>query len=298
MLVAGVFVAVVVDAFGIGSTFANKQMARVEAGRLLRLVVVPPGSVKLTSGPSSLLTGPTMGTPMTTSLIDASAFWKVPLPMNATLSWFTKHPPGGLVQSRSGSTAIHGTTTSSGYAYDAPSSTAWTGASVEIGVAPIGPNTSVLRADGMAMWIDPVPFRDTRPGLRVRVAVASGCPAGDRGVVGVTNTLRSLERSLVPPGSPTAGLVCEYDGLNGQPFALKRTTALDRTAAGALSVKARRLPLGHVDGAVTNCPMDDASITLVALLYPGGANVDLWIETTGCTTVSNGFITAQGSVPL
>jgi hypothetical protein len=276
---------------------ANKQRAQADAKRLLETVVVPPGSVRLTGSASSLLSGPVMGTPRTTSLIDDTAFWAVPIPMSAALAWFVEHHPGGLAQSGTGSSSSHGVMTSSGYSFSAPSSAAWTGASVEIGVAPIGPGTSGVRADGMATWIDPIPFSDTQSGPRMRVTMASSCPTSDQGFVGVTNPPPPLERSLLPRGAPSGGLVCGYYGSNGHPFALDRKTVLDASAAEALSVEILRLPLGHLDGEVTNCPMDDGSATVVALVYPDGANVDLWMATTGCPAVSNGYISASGSLP-
>jgi hypothetical protein len=278
------------------SATANKQKTQAEAERLLQLAVVPPGSVELDGAPSSLLSGPVMGTPMTTSLVDDSSWWRVPTSMTSTLAWFVGHPPGGLARSGSGSSSSYGAITSSGDSYDAPSSAAWTGASVEIGVAPMGPDTSVVRVDGLAIWIDPIPVRDNQPGPGMRVAVASGCPAGDRGFVGVTNPPPPLDRSLLPAGTPNAGLVCEYYGMNGHPFALKEKTTLNQSAADALAVKVQQLTLGHIDGEVVNCPMDDGSAAVVALVYPDGQNLDLWITTNGCTDVSNGYISAGGSV--
>ncbi len=283
---------------GAPSPIANQQRTRAEASRLLRSVVAPPGSVKLASAPSSLLSAPVIGTPATTSLIDDSAFWRVPIPMAATLAWFVGHPPGGLARSGAGSSSSQGVTTSSGYSYAAPSSSAWTGASVELGVASSGPQASVLRADGMAIWIDPVPLRDSQPGLRMRITTESTCPADDRGFVGVTNPAASLNRSLLPPGDPTAGLVCAYYGSNGRPFKLERSKTLVSKAGSALALKLGQLPLGHVDGEAVNCPMDDGSATVVTLAYPQGINFDLWMATTGCATISNGHIMVSGSVPL
>jgi hypothetical protein len=278
------------------SPIANKQKAQAEAGRLLRLVVVPPGSTNTTSGPSPLLSGPAMGTPATTSLIDDTAFWKVPIPMSASLAWFVKHPPGGLPQSGSASTSSRGITTSAGYGYDAPSTPAWNGASVEIDVAATGPKASVVRADGMTLWVDPVPVADNETGPRMHTTVASGCLASDKGYVGVTNTPPPLDRSLLPSGVPTSGLICEYYGANGRPFALKQKKLLDSTSGKALSASALRLPLGHLDGEVINCPNDDGSVTVIALAYPDRRNVDLWMATTGCATVANGTIRAPGTV--
>jgi hypothetical protein len=275
----------------------NRQKARVEAKRLLGLVVTPPGSVRLDSA-SSLLPGPIIGTPLTISLIDETAFWRVPMSMTATLAWIEMHPPGGLEQFGSGSSSAHGVTARRGYAYEAPSSPAWTGAEVDIGVASTGENTSVVRADGEDMWIDPIPVPDSQPGARMRVSLASGCPSTDRGVVGVTNPPPPLEMSLVPAGNPTAGLVCEYYGPNDHPFELKQKRTLDATAARNFSMKIRQVPLGHLDGQIIDCPNYNGSATVVALGYPDGKSTDLWMTTSGCTSVSNGYISASGSVAV
>ena len=280
------------------SVTANRQRTQAEVERLARLVAVPPGSVKVTSASPSVLTGPVMGTPATTSLIDDHTFWRVPLGMSATLGWFGAHPPGGLTKSGSGSSSSHGVTTMSGYGYGAPSSSAWTDASVEIGVAPMGPSTSLVRADAVAAWIDPVPVRDVQSGPRMRVAVATGCPATDQGFVGVTNPPPALATSLLPTGTPIGGLGCQYSGSNGRPFELERKTTLDPAAARAFAQQVRRLALGHLDGQVTHCPADLGDVTVVALAYPNGQDVDLWMATTGCEAVSNGYIRAAGSVPL
>lgn len=276
----------------------NKTKAQAEAKRLLDSVVIPPGSVMLTGGPSVLLPGPVMGLPGASSLIDDTRFWKVPMSMSAALAWFADHPPGGLRQSGSGSTSSHGTVVTSGLGYDAPSSAAWTDASVEIGVAPTGSGLSVVRADGIALWIDPVPVRDSQPGSRVRITSSSGCLPSDRGFVGVTNPPPPLDSSLLPSGSPSGGLVCKYYGLNGQAFALEQSTAMDSGAASAFSASVGRLELGHIDGRVGSCPADDASAIVVALVYPDGRTVDLWMATAGCARISNGYISASGTVPV
>jgi hypothetical protein len=281
------------------SATTNQAQAQAEAERLLALVVAPPASVELTSAPPSSLTAPPMGLPApTTSLVDDRAFWMIPMSMTATLAWIAGHPPTGLIRSGSGSSSTHGVTTASGYQYNAPPSAAWTQASVHIGVVPTGPESSVVTADATVLWIDPVPLRDTQPGSRLSVSAASGCPPSDRGIVGVTGPAPPPNSSLLPPGAPTAGLVCEYSGLNGDAFGLRRKTVLDATAADAFSARVRQLPLGHVDGRASFCPMDDRSATLVALVYPGDQNIDLWMETTGCATVSNGEISASGSVSV
>jgi hypothetical protein len=213
-----------------------------------------------------------------------------------TLAWFNGHPPDGLFKMGEGSSSTP-STSASGYSYSAPDSSAWVDAEVAVTVTQIGVNMSAVRGDGIAVWIDPVPYGDNTLGPRMRLTVAGGCPATDQGYVGVTNPQPALNSSLVPPSAPTEGLVCEFYGGSGHPFALKKTTVLDGTAAAAFAVKARELRLGHVDGEVLSCPNDDGSVTAVALAYPGGSPVDLWM-TGGCAGTSNGYIRVDGSVSV
>ena len=258
---------------------------------------MPPGAVKLGT-PSALLPLPIMGKVGTTSFIDVSAFWRVPMSMAAALAWFKGHPPKGLEQAGSMSDIAHGVTVSSGYGYSALSRPAWTGAEVEIGLASTGENTAVVRADGVDLWIDPVPVRDNQPGARMHLTFASGCPSTDQKAVGVTNPPPPLETSLLPEGSPTAGLVCDYVPMIGHPYGLAQSRTLDAAEARAFSVKIRQLPLGHTDGQVLACPNDEGSVTVVALTYPDGGTIDLWMKSQGCTRVSNGYISASGSVAV
>ena len=136
-------------------------------------------------------------------------------------------------------------------------------------------------------------------------AVNDGCgPAATavegpvEGFVGVTNPPPPLDSSMLPSGPPARGLACQYYGLNGHPFALEQKTVMDSAAANAFARNVGRLPLGHVAGGVVSCPSDDGSATVVALDYPDGRTVDLWIATTGCSYTSNGYISASGAPPV
>jgi len=275
------------------TTKADAQSAtQAEAARLLALVTVPPGSTKQQASSSSALGSPVMGTPASTSLILATQFWSVPLPLQAAWDWFGANPPAGLTQA--------GTARSSsqdgqepiawGYGYSAPSSDAWKGAGVDIGLAPIDANTTSVRVDGLALWLDPTPLSDDQPGSRMRATIAGGCPESDQGYVGVTNPPPALTTALLPSQPPTGGLVCRYDGLNGQTFAVTSQTTLDAASAAALAAEFGRLPLSHTNGDVANCPMDDGAVTLVVFAFDGRTDVGLWVKTSGCQTVANGFI--------
>jgi hypothetical protein len=273
------------------ATTANRHRAESEAESLLRQAVVPPGAVRLTTAPPQL-PGPILGAPTTMSLIDDVAFWRVPLSLTDTLAWLQARPPAGLVPSGLASRAQGRLPAVGGYGYAAPDSSAWRQAALEIGAASTGSSSAVVRADGMAVWLDPRPLPDDQPGQRMRVTLASGCPTSDAGQVGVTNTGSKLDLSLLPSTPPSAGLICQYSGFNGNRFALTSHVALDAFAAQRLAAAVNETPLSHVDGAVQHCPSGEGSATVIALGYPNGEVVDLWLSTTGCPFVANGHISA------
>jgi hypothetical protein len=181
-----------------------------------------------------------------------------------------------------------------GYGYAGAVNLAWQSAELDIEVAPAGPDSSFMRADGLVTWLDPVPVRDTAVGRRLRVLVSQGCPASDGNVVGVTNPGAHLGIALVPPGLPSSGLRCRYDGMNGHPFQLAQQQLLSAAQARAIALSMARTPLSHTIGGTVICPMDDASAELIVLAYPGRPDVDLWAYLSGCGGVSNGFISAGG----
>lgn len=274
----------------------NEKKTWAEANRLLGLVVPPPGSVKLDRNPSSILSSPAMGIPGSNSLVDVTTFWRVPLSTTATLSWFTYHPPANLTWGGAGG-GSNGTAYSSGYSYNAPEGAAWVNALVDVSVAAEGPNVTILRGDGMALWLDPTPYPDNQPGPRMHFTVATGCPASDHGVVGVTNPPPALDTSLLPAESPVAGVACQYYGMNTKPYTLKQITRLGVASAEQFAAKARRLRVAHTDDGVHSCPREDGSVTAVALAYPDGSSIDLWM-TGGCAGTANGYIRVDGSVAL
>lgn len=268
----------------------NRELAQQEAARLLSLTPVPDGAVPLGSVPRSL-PGPALGRPGVTSLIDQTRSWRVPMPLARVTAWLHAHAPRGLRDD--GSTSGWGPdgVNMLGYGYAGPGSPAWQSAELDIAVASAGGRSSVLRADGVVVWLDPVPVPDSAPGPRMRVTVAGSCPASDAGFAGVTNRGvgdHDLARRLLPGAAPTAGLECRYGRRGG--FRLSSTTHLNAAQAGQVAAPLERLPLSHVDGGVTSCPADNGSVEVVTLSYPHRPDVDLWINLSGCGGVSNGYI--------
>jgi hypothetical protein len=284
----------------------NRALAWREARHLLLLAPVPRGARPLRSVPRSLA-GPAMGSPDVTSLVDAARSWRIPLPYGQATAWLRRHRPHGLPwDGSSGGTSPPVT----GDSYSGPAGRAWQSAELEILLAPAGHGMSVLRADGVVTWLDPVPVRDTVRGRRMHVTVTGGCPASDAGYVGVTSSGADLNRRLVPAAAPVAGLECRYNGMNGdsgyggnggrkgRTWQLRRATVLTAGQARRLASSMARMPLSHVDGGVTACPMDDGSAEVIALSYPGRPDVDLWDNLTGCGGIANGHIVSGGGDPL
>lgn len=145
-------------------------------------------------------------------------------------------------------------------------------------------------------------FRPVETGPRLRVAIATGCPARDAGVRGVSNAPADLADAvdltyaLLPVAAPVAGLVCRYHGLNGPNFTLASSSRLDARAAARLAAMLRPIP--RLDDAVWHCPWDDASAAVIVLAYPGRPDIDLWYGRTGCRFLTNGMfaVKPQGAV--
>lgn len=274
----------------------NEARARQEADRLLSLTRVPDGARSIQQ-PPRLLSGPVMGTPMVTTIVIRSAYWHVPMSYSATLAWLQTHPPRDLTQTGSGGGIEGPDGSASGYDYSEMPSPTWQSAELEVAATADG-DGSAIRADALVVWLDPKPVRDTADGTRVRVSVDGSCPSSDRGVVGVRNYGQRLTDRLLPDAQPWRGLVCWYDGGNGDVFGLVSTKRLDARQAASLADALRRLPLSHTDGGMQSCPMDDGAAAIVALAYPGVDDVDVWVTLNGCAFVSNGrIVTAAGTIP-
>lgn len=276
---------------------ASYRLAVREAQRLLAAVQVPAGAVRVTSAPR-ILDGPAMGTPSAgRSLIDKVWLWRVPLPFGQAQGWLSGHPPKGMAQNGSMSETSPSGITMVGLSFAGPRNKAWQSASLNVGIAPVA-GGSVIRADGVVIWLDPRLMVDQPGGVRMRLTVAGGCPAADRNVADVSNTAAGggagdLRHRLVPAGAPTGGLVCRYNGLNGRRWRLRSATRLTGEQARRRARSLARMPLGHVDGGAMSCPADDEPASFIALAYPGRPDVDLMVSPGGCGGTSNGFIVSD-----
>lgn len=268
----------------------NKRLARTEARRLVGRAPVPHGAVRIARAPRSV-SMPALGKPGVGSLVDLVRVWRLPVPFWQAGKWLRAHPPRGM--RRDGSSALGGPTGAivSGYSYRGPRDRAWQSAELDVEIAPFRGDT-VLRADGLVVWLDPRPWRDDARGPRLRVTVKGGCPATDHGMVGVRSPGPGLDHRMVPAGRPVAGLDCSYYGMNGRPWRLHRAVRLTAARARREAARIGRVPLSHTDGGAMSCPMDDDSIEVIVLAYPGRPDVDIWAKTNGCETIANGHISA------
>lgn len=81
---------------------SNRNRTRREADYLVTLASIPPHAVSLATAPMAL-SGPALGTPGTSSLIDSAHFWRVQMPYAAALDWIQRHRPAALAASGSSS---------------------------------------------------------------------------------------------------------------------------------------------------------------------------------------------------
>jgi hypothetical protein len=283
-----------------GQTAAgNRGLARREAARLLSMTPRPPGATPLAAVPGF---APPASRPEVGSLVDLPRAWRLALPFGPAAAWLRAHPPRHLPAAGSGTGSGAGGAQFAEVSYRGPASPAWSSAELDIEVVRGPGGSTVLRADAMVSWLDPVPLPDTAAGPRMRLTVAGACPGSDAryaarpGVAnpGIAAHGDDLAHRLLPAAAPTAGLECRYYGGNGPAYRLRSATRLDAAQARRLAAAMTAMPLSHLVGAVTSCPSDDGTAEVVALSYPGRPDVDLWVKGNGCIFVSNGYIRTAG----
>jgi hypothetical protein len=215
---------------------------------------------------------------------------------DATYGWLQQHAPARMTAEGSSSSGDHGNMVVQGLSYWAGKSTAWQSAELELGVADDGKGHSVVRVDGLVVWLDPRPVPDTGAVTRIHFDVRDGCPhmdADGNSLDGVSSSGKDLQTRLLPSAKPTAGVLCRYaSGLNTKwPFSLVRQLSLDAQEAQTVAGTANTLPLSHTDGGVSSgCGGYDPGTALIALSYPGRQDVDLSLGLGSCAGVGNGFI--------
>jgi hypothetical protein len=270
---------------------SNKRAAVREADRLLREAVLPKSATPLHQPLPHALAQPNMGFATATSTVDHRQAWQVAMSMPALARWIEAHGPAHLLRDGSSGSSVRGRTVARGFSFtEVHKNRAWESAGLIVSIAPLGPRVSAVRTDGIVVWLDPRPLRDTARGRRVHLRVSDPCPLSITHVVGVRNPdLAVLHHALLPPGRPSAGVVCSYRG--ARETSARQT--LDAAAAAHFATAVRRLRLAHADGEVQHCAMLAETPVIVALSY-GTGDIDLWLPAGGCARVGNGWILSGG----
>ncbi len=138
-----------------------RALALAEAGRVVRLVRVPPGSVEASSSPVGDLDQPgeEEGSRF---LVDVPRWWQVPMTVEDAASWIRAHPPRGLHDA-----GISGSGSGPGgpneiVVYAGTGTWAYEAATLVIYVVPDGAG-SAIRADGQAIYIPVRPAVENVP---------------------------------------------------------------------------------------------------------------------------------------
>jgi hypothetical protein len=278
------------------SVRAIMAAAQREAQRLLSLGRAPAGATAMNSAAACKTVDGDLGTPAVSSIVEAQRSLRVDGSLASIKAWLYAHPPAGLQL-----TTWMGAAADSGgpWGYNDHASTEWQSAQLGVGAASLGPSTTAICLEAQVVWLDPRPWPDNASGPRAHVAVAAGCPATDAKLVGVNNPGVALKTRLLPPGKPTAALVCSYNGYNGPlpespqlslAMRLAHQVRLGAPAAGRLASAVGALALSHVDGGVTSCPAGLGTAAILAFSYRTGPDVDIWVAATGCPYFANGYI--------
>jgi hypothetical protein len=172
--------------------------------------------------------------------------------------------------------------------------------------ATAGPGASSL-PPGPSVRPSSTPGRPPVTG-RIRVALAHGCPPRVTAYSGVDNPDPLLGRRMVPPGRPSAGLVCFYPPLTSAPAAggsmaagpsespgtpAPRSLALPARAAARLARALDAVRTGPPGGKeISACPDDRGVTDIIVLAYPGRPDTDIWYHASGCQSFSNGKLSA------
>lgn len=223
----------------------------------------------------------------------------MPLPQAQATRWFRQHPGAVVGLYMAGTSGLPKGDHLDVLGFRVEDTAAFHDADVTVAVAAGGAQEALVRIAASARWLDPTPLPDDATGERLRVTVAGGCPASPGQAVGVRNEGPALSDALVPTGTPTAGLVCEYGHAAPHRFAPVVVHRLDAAEAAHQAAQLRALPLAHPpadDIQPHSCGQGLSMPTptrIVVLAYPGRPDVDVWATTPcGGPWTANGWVGA------
>jgi hypothetical protein len=274
----------------------NRAAALSEAAHLVTLVSVPGDAVPVPHALGLFVRNPAELAVASQPRAEVVHYWRVPRSSGSVYLWLSGHPPRGLqvAQPASSGPGIEGEE------YDAtvphppqtnPSYVMLPDAAVVVEVEPLGPRSSEVRAAAESAWFNPSPMADNSKGRRLRMSVTRGCPADDRGVVGVSNPGAGLPTSLLPPGRrPSRALLCLF----GWDSRLLRHIVVPGAVASRLAAALSSAPIAQTEISLVGygCPAQFAPVPEAAVLfaYPGSADVATWVQPVCDGMTSNGFV--------
>jgi hypothetical protein len=224
----------------------NRQAAYRDAGRLLRLVVLPPGARPLGSPPGGAggqLRGPYQ-TP-SGNLVDRHRLWQVPERLDAVVAFVRSHRPQGSLQEGSGSGSASGPRIPANetlfFALPAQPGTVST-RSLDITMVALPDGSTGVRVDAQDVWIVPRPPSEVVPAAVREVDVGSHYVTGSAEVATIVRWFDAL-----PIVQPRARFSCPM-------LVFGPAVELDfRSGNGALLAQAR-MPMRFRGGSLLSTP--------------------------------------------
>jgi hypothetical protein len=229
--------------------------AEVELATLLADVRVPSGAVRVTSAPVTLLAQAQVSE-ASPNLLTSTSWWRIDMSFADALAWIQEHPPAGLTSGMSGRSGGPGVPTNRSLGFEAPSTTAYDGATVELDLAAMSSSTTGLRADAKVIWLPPKPSDEFVPlGTAVTLAAVNHFGSSD------ATTLRT--RDLDP--ADAAALITDLNALPPSDGGA-RACALDTGYRVQIEAEVAGTPLVFSDWwACSEVPVTRGGATLLTL---------------------------------
>ena len=263
----------------------HQAAALVEAQHLFSLARVPSQAKPASRG--SVAQPPLHHPGGDKQTIRVSALWTTTEPPAVAWSSIETKPPHGLQQMEDGYTHMMSSVHAS-QMWTAPATDAFSTATLTIAAQGPDAGPTVIEVEAEVLWVTSAVEPDATTGPRVRVTTVGGCPASVGGISDVSNPGTDLAHRMLPPGTPTGGLLCRYVG-SGSPLLMDVPLGAARARTLAAAISAVRL--GVTPSYEAGCPIDNIrDVTVIVLSYPDHPDVDLWYYPGGCAWLANGFV--------